>query len=78
MRFDLSNGINALEYEVMNHDDAVARVVEAFKLYWSHTEVRQPQYILQRITQDLGINLNFLSSCERKQIENEINDFLNS
>ena len=79
MKFDLTdNNLNALEYEVMTHDNAVARVVEAFKLYWSHTEIKHPQYVLQRVCEDLGVHLSFLPLYELKQIESEINSFLHS
>lgn len=68
---------NYLEYQIMNSSNAGSRIVEAFKQAYRQSPTSRPQYILQRVLADLDIDLNFLFSWERKQIEDEINSFLN-
>ena len=81
MKFDLTDGINnVLEYEVITHDNAVARVVEAFKVDWfASTEAcPEPHIIFNKVLSELGIDLSFLSSYERMEIGEQLNDFLHS
>lgn len=70
--------INYLEYQTMNSNGAGSRIVEAFKQAYRQSPTSRPQYIFQRVLEDLDIDTNFLSSYERKQIEDEINNFLNN
>jgi hypothetical protein len=78
MRFDLTDGINALEYEVMRNDNAGARVLEAFKQAYKQNPTANPQILFDNAVRAENVNLAFLSSCELSQLQREIDKFLSS
>jgi hypothetical protein len=76
--FNLADGVSYLEYQTMNSSNAGSRIIEAFEQAYRQSPTSRPQDIFYQVLADLDIDPNFLSFWERKQIEDEINSFLNS
>ena len=72
--FNLSDGINALEYHVMRESE----LLDAFQQAYKSNPSRDPADILTEATRRTGFRLSELSCCEIRQLQDKINRIIHS